>query len=47
MREKDTIRAGKKNLTLWITINEPQHESSNNVVCATSKPQISLCIHAV
>ena len=25
----------------------PVHEISNNVVCATSKPQISLRIHAV
>ena len=26
---------------------EPQHEISNNVVCATAKPQISLRIRAV
>ena len=28
-------------------INEPVHEISNNVVCETSKPQISLRIRAV
>ena len=33
--------------SLSVKINEPMHEISNNVVCVTSKPQISLRIRAV
>ena len=36
-----------KGNALYILVFEPVHEISNNVVCATSKPQISLHIRAV